>query len=196
MTGVRRGFTLMELLVVMGLFSVTVMIATNIFMLSSRAQRRVLAITAAQADLRYALEAMVREARMGQIDYAAYAASGGVAIPANRLVIKGPSGDQETFFLSNNPTVCPTGITKCLALTVDGSAPQALTTAGLEIDSLVFYVSPQADPFRADPASGLYAADEQPTVTIAVRAHTTGVGAQDVMSLNAETTTASRLYVR
>jgi len=108
MTGAKRGFTLMELLVVMGLFSVTVMMASSIFMLSNRAQRRVLAVTSAQADLRYALEAIVREARMGRIDYASYAGSGGaVSVPTNRLILKGPTGSEEEFYLETSPTVCP-----------------------------------------------------------------------------------------
>ena len=197
MTGAKRGFTLMELLVVMGLFSATVMMASSIFMLSSRAQRRVLAVTSAQADLRYALEAIVREARMGRIDYASYAGQGGaVAIPADKLVLKGPTGSEEEFFLETDPTVCPANVSKCIAMTVDGSAPQALTSTGINIDNLAFYISPQSDPFTADPNSGLYASNAQPTVTIAVQARTVGIGASDVQTVNAETTTASRLYER
>jgi type II secretory pathway pseudopilin PulG len=187
----------MELLVVMGLFSATVMMASDIFLISNRAQRRVLAVTAAQADLRFALEAIVREARMGRIDYAAYAASGGaVPIPSDRLIVKGPTGSEEQFYLETSPTVCPAKVTKCIAMTVDGSTPQSLTSIGNNIDTLAFYISPQSDPFLADPSSGLYAANAQPTVTIAVQSRTTGIGAQDVLTVNAETTTASRVYER
>jgi hypothetical protein len=187
----------MELLVVMGLFSATVMMASGIFLLSNRAQRRVLSITSAQADLRYALEAIVRESRMGRIDYATYAGAGGaVAIPTDRLILKGPTGSEEVFYLETSPAVCPVGVAKCLAMTVDGSLPQALTSKNISVDLLAFYVSPQSDPFAADPVSGLYASDGQPTVTIAIQARTVGVGASDVQVVNAETTTASRLYER
>jgi len=81
-------------------------------------------------------------------------------------------------------------------MTVNGSAPQALTSTGINIDILAFYISPQSDPFAADPGSGLYASNLQPTVTVAVQARTVGIGASDVLTVNAETTAASRLYER
>ncbi len=196
MIGDKRGLTLMEILVVMGIFSVTVTIASGIFLLSNRAQRRVLAITTGQADMRFALEAMVREVRGGQIDYATYEGSGGgIPTPTDRLILKDPTGGNLVFYAETNPTVCPAGIAKCLAVKVNGT-PQSLTSAGVLLEKLVFYVTPANDPFSIDAASGLYKANSQPTVTVAIQLKTLGPKPEDVVTLNAQTTAVSRAYAR
>ena len=59
-----------------------------------------------------------------------------------------------------------------------------------------FYVTPQADPFTIDEDSGLYKADEQPVVTVAMRVRTQGRKPEDVVTLDAQTTIAARSYVR
>ena len=187
----------MELLVVMGIFSLTVGVTSAIFLQSNQAQRRVLASTAAQSDLRFALEALVREVRSGTVDYAFYEASaGGVSVPVRRLVIKNASGRREEFYLEESPAVCPVGTAKCLAISLDGGAPQSVTSAGVVIDTLLFYVSPTVDPFTPDPATGAYKADQQPTVTIAMRARTTNPKPEDVVIINAQTTVTARTYAR
>ncbi len=191
----QRGLTLMELLVVMGIFVLTVGLASTIFIQSNRAQRRVLALTAAQADLRFALEAIVREVRGGQIDYATYAGSGGVQVPAGKLIIRSAAGSRLTFYAETNPTVCPSGVAKCLAVDVDGQK-QSMTASRVLLQNLTFYITPQSDPFNADPASGLYGADQQPLVTIALKLKTGGSNTEDPAVLSAQTTVASRLYVR
>lgn len=196
MIGDKRGLTLMEILVVMGVFSLTVTITSAIFLLANQAQRRVLALTAAQADLRFAMEAIVREVRGGQIDYATYeGAQGGISVPAERLILKSASGNRLEFYAETNPTVCPTGVARCLAVGVNGTS-QSLTSAGVSLEKLVFYVTPGNDPFSIDPASGLYKADAQPTVTMALEVKTTGAKPLDIVTMNAQTTVTSRSYVR
>ncbi len=196
MIGDKRGLTLMEILVVMGVFSMTVTVTSGIFLLSNQAQRRVLALSTAQSDLRFAMEAIVREVRGGQIDYAAYEGSqGGISLPASRLLLKSASGNDLEFYSDSNPTVCPLGTPSCLAVRVNGVA-QSLTSKGVVLDKLVFYVSPGNDPFTIDASSGLYGADAQPTVTIAMQIQTTGPKPQDVFVMNAQTTVTSRVYAR
>jgi prepilin-type N-terminal cleavage/methylation domain-containing protein len=191
----KRGLTLMELLVVMGVFSLTVSLTSAIFIQSNRAQRRVLALTAAQADLRFALEAIVREVRGGQIDFATYAGSGGITIPSDSLIIKSASGSRLKFYAETNPTICPGNVTKCLAVNVDGQA-QSVTSSGITLQNLTFFISPQADPFTLDPSSGLYKADQQPLVTVALKVRTIGSKTEDPAVLTAQTTVASRTYAR
>jgi hypothetical protein len=185
----------MELLVVMGLFSLTVGITSSIFLLSNQAQRRVLAITAAQADMRFALEAMTREIRGGQIDYATYEAAGGIQAPAEKLIIKSANGTRMEFYAETSAAICPAGIAKCVAVKVDGVA-QAVTSTGVLLQSLVFYITPTADPFDIDEASGLYKADAQPTVTVAIRVQTQGRRPEDIVTMGAQTTIAARTYAR
>ncbi len=196
MIGDNRGLTLMEILVVMGIFSMTVTVTSGIFLLSNQAQRRVLALSTAQSDLRFAMEAIVREVRGGQIDYEAYEGSqGGISLPSPRLLLRSASGSDLEFYSETSPTICPTSTASCLAVKVNGVA-QSLTSPGVVLDKLVFYVSPGNDPFVTDPASGLYGANVQPTVTVAMQIRTTGPKPQDVFTMNAQTTVTSRVYVR
>lgn len=199
MAGLRRarpGVTLMELLVVLGVFSVTVMLTSSIFLQANAVQRRVLLLSAAQADLRFALEAVVREVRMSGVDYAVYlAAGGGVEIPSDRLIVRNPFGQRETFFLSRDPSVCPAGSPSCLAVSVDDGPAESMTSAAVAVDRLHFFISPSVDPFSVD-ASGSYPADRQPTVTMVIEARTLGAKPQDVVTLNAQTTVTARTYVR
>jgi hypothetical protein len=184
----------MELLVVLGVFSMAVAMASAVFIQSSKVQRRVLAQTSAQTDLRFALEAMVREVRGGLIDYAAYENEGGVQIPTDHLWIKSASGNELKFFTSKDPVVCPSGIVSCLAVSVGGSV-QSMTSSGITLQNLTFYVSPQTDPFSLDAASGLYKADAQPVVTIAMRVKAGSV-TEGQITLDAQTSVASRTYAR
>ncbi len=186
----------MELVVVLGVFSIAVAAASGIFLLANRAQRRVLAVTAAQADIRYALELLVREVRTGKINYAYYASAGGVKIPADHLVLINSSGQREDFYLETNVNICPASSVKCLVLSLNGGTAQAVTAAGTTIDKLLFFLSPQSDPFTVNPASGAYGSNLQPMVTIAMQARTTSVAAPDTLVLNAQTTVAARTYVR
>jgi prepilin-type N-terminal cleavage/methylation domain-containing protein len=196
MIGDKRGVTLMELLVVMGVFSLTVTITSAVFLQSNAAQRRVLALTAAQADIRFALEAMVREVRSGRIDYETYAASGGVPVPAGTLILRGASGSKLEFLSETSPTVCPVGTSRCLAVRIDDGAAQSLTSAGVNLEKLTFFITPQADPFAYEESSGLYYADSQPTVTVALKAKTISAKPEDIVTLTAQTTVAARTYAR
>jgi len=185
----------MELLVVMGIFSLTVGITSSIFLLSNQAQRRVLAITAAQADLRFTLEAVVREVRAGFIDYETYEAAGGIPIPADSLIIRSASGARLEFYEETSAAICPSGVAACLAVRVDG-VPQSVTSSGILLEDLTFFITPQADPFSIDEDSGLYKADAQPMVTVAMKVRTQGRRPEDIVTLNAQTTIAARSYVR
>lgn len=62
----RRGFTLVELLVAMAIFSVVVSVATGAFIRALRTQRQLVAFSAANSNLSLVLEQMAREIRVGR----------------------------------------------------------------------------------------------------------------------------------
>lgn len=186
----------MELLVVMGVFSMTVAMTSAIFLQANRAQRRVLGLTSAQTDLRFALETVVREVRAGRIDYERYAASGGISVPADSLIIRSADGRRLEFFIEDDASVCPTGVKGCLAVRVDDDKVQSITSAGVSLDRAIFIIDPAVDPFAVDEDTGLYFSDRQPTVTMALRARTVAVKPEDVVTMDAQTTVSARTYVR
>ena len=62
----NNGFTVVELLVSMSLFSIIVGIASGVFIQSMRAQRAVVALSAAVSNAQLTIEQMAREIRIGE----------------------------------------------------------------------------------------------------------------------------------
>jgi len=65
-TSNKQGFTLMEVLVSVTLFSIIILSATNIFKLAIDAQRNAIATQNVQESLKYFLEVTAKEIRMAQ----------------------------------------------------------------------------------------------------------------------------------
>lgn len=196
MIGVRKGVTLMELLVVLGVFSMTVTMASAIFLQTNAVQRRVILMNAAQADLRFTLEAMVREVRHGGLDYSYYEGEGGIELPSERLVVINPYGEREEFFASTDPNTCPAGITKCIAVSLEGGDAESMTSNSFILENMFFYITPSADPFSIEEASGTYPSNVQPTITIVVSGRTNGVKPTDIFNIDIQTTVTARTYAR
>ena len=62
----KKGFTIIELMVAMGIFLIVVSIASAVFVQSLRTQRQVVALMAANDNASLTLEQMVREIRLGR----------------------------------------------------------------------------------------------------------------------------------
>lgn len=89
------GFTIVEALVALGLFSVVVTIAVGGFITSLKAQRRIAALMAANNNVVLALEQMAREVRTGRN----FCPGGGGCAPG-RLRFYNASGDVITYLLN------------------------------------------------------------------------------------------------
>jgi len=63
----QKGTTFLEIVVAVGIFSVTILLATSIFQSVSDGQRSAMVAQNIQEDVRYAMEIMSREIRMAQI---------------------------------------------------------------------------------------------------------------------------------
>ncbi|PIT90315.1 MAG: hypothetical protein COU22_02845, partial [Candidatus Komeilibacteria bacterium CG10_big_fil_rev_8_21_14_0_10_41_13] len=74
----QSGFTLIEVVVALGIFSIATTYAIGIFVQSNQVQRRTANVQRVLSDARYVLEVMAREVRMGEIDYdySGYATTG------------------------------------------------------------------------------------------------------------------------
>lgn len=194
------GFTLVELLVVLGLFVMVMTAAVDIFLLTSRSQRKVFSLERAQSDARFTLEAMVREIRTGSIDFSYYASLGpNIPVPADELALLDStgtairfrqSGEGEENFCANADSA------PCLLVIIGGGTPASITPKGVKVDRAKFYVRPSTDPAAFDPASGTYGADIQPQVTVVLALTANAVKPEDRVALYVQTTTASRDYGR
>lgn len=63
----RGGFTLPEVLISMGLFSVIISVTSAIFIIGLRSQRQIIAAINANDNLSFAMEVMARDIRTGQL---------------------------------------------------------------------------------------------------------------------------------
>jgi prepilin-type N-terminal cleavage/methylation domain-containing protein len=190
----QAGFTLVEMLVVLALFSITTTVIVDIFMTATRAQRKTLAAQKIQSDARFSMEAMAREARMDMIDYAYY---GGTIseIPTTVLALRDQDDNQIIFKKSNEN--CPTGIDQCLVVSIDGGNSWAsITSGGIKVTSLNFYIAPTVDPFLLDTESGTYASDISPRVTITLTVEGVGTRPEEQKVISLQTTVSSRIYRR
>ncbi|MBU1039449.1 type II secretion system GspH family protein [Patescibacteria group bacterium] len=66
------GFTVMELVVVLGVFSIVVILVTDIFFIITRSQRSLVASQAVQRDMRFVMESIAKDVQQGLIDYDYY----------------------------------------------------------------------------------------------------------------------------
>jgi prepilin-type N-terminal cleavage/methylation domain-containing protein len=194
-----KGFTLMELLVVLGIVSTVVVSSTDIFMLVSRSQRKIFSLERAQADARYTMETIAREVRNGKFDYAYYS-GGPVPTPTDDLALIDNAGAPIRFHesVAADESACPDAAsTPCLLVTLGTDSPASLTPKGVALRNLKFYVSPGIDPFLFDPLNGTYAASGQPRVTIVLVLESAGNRANEQGSIvYSQTTVTSRAYRR
>jgi type II secretory pathway pseudopilin PulG len=194
------GFSLMEMIVVLGLFSTVVIASTDIFLLANRSQRKVFGLERIQADARYAMEAIVREVRGGSIDRAYYAARAvPLSVPDTELAMIDSTGSSIVFSVSTSAqaTLCANAASEpCLLVAVDGGTPVAMTPKGVKVRSAGFYIAPSTDPFAYVDGLGGYASDEQPRVTVVLALETAGEREGESSVITLQTTAASRSYAR
>jgi hypothetical protein len=190
----------MEMLVAITVFSTLVVTATSIFLLASRAQRKVFDMQEMQASSRYTLEAIVREIRTGYIDYGYYADRGTpLGTPDKELALTDSEDMPLRFYESdeNNESYCPDEQSRpCLLVDVGAFEPAPLSPKGVKVRSVSFYVGPESDPLTFDRVAAGYSSDVQPFVTVVLSLESVGRKSGERTNLDLQTTAASRRYAR
>lgn len=190
----RRGFTLVEMMIVLAIFSVTTVVIVDIFMMASKASRRTLAIERVQSDARYSLEAVAREIRMDMIYYDWSGYAGGIAAPEDELALK--DADDNLIIFKKSVNDCPSGTTNCLVVSLDGGVTWAsITSKGNNVEDLKFYIDPAVDPFKVN-EQYTYNSDNQPRVTIVLVTKGVGGRPDEQQTIYLQTTISNRIYRR
>lgn len=190
----KKGFTLVEMMVVLAVFSVATVVIVDIFMMAGRAQRRTLAVERIQSDARYSMEAVSREIKMDIIDYDWSGYAGGIAMPSDVLALR--DADDNSVIFKKSSDNCPSGTTNCLAVSLDGGMTWAsITSKGNSVEDLKFYIDPLADPFKIN-ASHVYDSDNQPRVTIVLVTRGVGGRPDEQKTVYLQTTVSNRIYRR
>lgn len=211
----RSGFTLIEILTVVAVFSVVVLISINIFLFATRAQRRASDAQRTQGDIRFAMEAMGREVRFGAIEYSCYDSpdcvpEGAPSITPSTTVLATVDADGKRVRFRTAPDanghtrlyVCVIAVpeeplTKCN----DQLEWEAVTPVGVRVERATFYITPSIDPFSPCDGGGHfscaypYLSNEQPRVTIILQTRQEG---EELVPerISMQTTVTSHVYGR
>lgn len=180
MIGGKKGFTLVEMLVVLAIFGTAMVVASDIFLRVSDTGRRVELLNRMQGDVRFALERIAQDVRLGRIDYDTY--EGPIPAPATTLYLRDAQGNAVSFSFAGGE----------LNITASGKTA-ALLSDNVTVESGSFYVSPASNPFARD-ASGKFLADAEPRVTMQLKIAGTGLLAHT--KFDVQTTVSSRYYAR
>lgn len=209
----QKGFTLVEMLVAVSIFSIVVTASTDIFIRSQRAQRQAAALEKVQDTTRFLLTRIAQELRTGHIDYAYYATSltadshtiiSDTAITSETLAIKNTDGKTVLFTVRKKDHTDFGGVcgsdektAPCLVIAIpDTDQHERATPEGYTIQKLAFYITPPVDSLVIDSALNDYPSDIQPRVTIMLSARGNLPGISKPIDLSVQTTVSSREYVR
>ena len=199
----RAGFTLVEMLITMTVFTTMMVSLSDIYMQNFRYGQQIVARAKLQADARTALEDIARAVRVSDINYMStiYGGTGTLpAMPVTELDLVNPkTGDTANIRLDSTDANCYNDAKSlpCLDVSTNGGANWSLLSPqGVKIDSLKFFITPNQDPFSFNQATGLYPSSNQPIVTIFVQFHGLATRASDQWVYPLQTTVTPRLYIR
>jgi len=165
----NQGFSLLEIIVAISLFSVIMLSAVSIFGISLNAQRNAVSAQNVQESLRYSLEAMSKEIRMAEKNDGSCSglASGEVYSASGvELFFKNQSGECVRYYLDSSR----------LMISRAGNSA-VITPNDVTVNSLNFSV----------------ANDKQPRVTISINAQLK-INSKAVKTIRLQTTVSSRNY--
>ncbi len=187
------GFTLLETITVIAIFSLTVVATLNLYLLFFKNQIQVERQTTVQTDARFVLNAMMQALDIASIDYDYY----GGAVPTNPSVLALRTVQHDSIRFRYDATtqvveVCQHGPAH---QPCDDLNPSMWSPLNDQVNSPVevfqVWVSPSSTPFQRD-ISGAAFSNEQPKVTVVLRlTDRTGENA-----ITFQTTLTSRVYER
>lgn len=198
----RKSFTLMEAVVVMGIFVILLTSMTEIFLRTSQFGRQIALRSKLQSDARYAVEAVARAVRVSDLDYASWGLGGGLPPQPNSelRLIDPTSGAVSRIRLDETDAGCWNDGSSfpCVAVSTDnfGSVWTPLTPQKVKVETLLFFASPPVDPFLLDEDTGLYASNSQPIVTVLLTVRGLSSRVADEWVYSVQTTVTPRLYLR
>jgi prepilin-type N-terminal cleavage/methylation domain-containing protein len=195
----NQGFTLMEILVVLAIFSTFVVISTDLFLTINRVQRQTQVSERLLSESRYILDTIARELRGGQVNYQAYGdpsdPADAIINPGEELILIGSDASDIRIKKANNAN-CPSAASSpCVVISRDnGTTWASMTPLGVKVLDFKFIVSPDRDPFYFDGAAWL--ADKQPMVTAILKIANTDEISTQYVEISNQTSVSQRFYAR
>lgn len=173
------GFTLLEMLISIGIFSVVVIATIGITISVTNAQIKAANIQVIQDNIRFSLELMTKEMRTGS-DFVISSICN-TTIPGAEISFTGNSGDRAYFLDSSTNTIMR--LKQKIASAADCSNASALTSEEISVNNLTFQLSGEV----VGPVDG------QPKVTIIMKITSKSAKFYLESSMNLQTTVVPRL---
>ena len=124
----KNGFSLIEMLVAISIFTFVALLTVGSLLILTAAEKRISGIQSAQDNLRFAMEAITREARIG-IDHTGSDSSGGPCVGnPSCLSFENVAGENVVYQLLGG----------AIKKQVDGGVYNALTSPEITIEKLTF----------------------------------------------------------
>jgi len=183
----QSGFTLMEMVVTVGVFAIVSMVSSAIFINVNNLQQQTGNLQRLQNEGRYLLEKIAREIRGRELDYGATNFNGEDIV--SKLVFKkdesgeilslgrGADDISGNFFITNDA----------------GSEPltEQLNSNQVMVEKILFYINSNDDPINLTATSTDIV---QPRVTILMKIKNRNVPDKYIKELNLQTTISSKIY--
>jgi prepilin-type N-terminal cleavage/methylation domain-containing protein len=187
----KTGFTLVEMVVAVGLFSIVTVVVAQLFITTNRAQQRGANSQKVQSDARIMMAQIADRLRSSAIDYAYY--GGPVSNPTDQLAMIDENGESIVIQKSDSVfanTVCPSAqSTPCLEISEDGGITFfAMSSEHFTVDAVRFYLDPTTDP--------LLGPDVQPRVTFVLGITPSSGDINSRVTTYLQTSVSSRVYVK
>lgn len=192
----KRGLTLVEVIVALGIFSIATTYAIGIFVQSNQVQKRTANIQRILSDARYVLEVMAREVRLGHIDYEYYEGQG---ISLENMPLTQEGAVLAIRDVDNNQILFrrqEIEESRYVIQVYSGGQWYDITPEDLSVERLSFYISPSRDPFVWDSQAVDYNSDQQPLVTIVLETKSLHRDLETEKISHLQTTVATRKYTR
>ncbi|MFA5021903.1 MAG: type II secretion system protein [Patescibacteria group bacterium] len=138
---IKSGFTLIEILVVLGIFSLLVVVIINVFLLALQSQRQTSSRQKSLSNLRYVTETIAQRIRTSEINYSGYD-NNIITNPNDKLALIDQAGNKLNYFKEGDS----------IKFENESSGEQALITdlSQVKVVNLSFYINPVTDPFTED----------------------------------------------
>lgn len=196
-TKTRAAFTVMEMLVVLTVFSTVAVVVIDIFFTITKAYKSLVATQAVQRDIRFTVQTVVKDIEQGVIDYNYYINnslllknnSTGEVVAVNTLALIDANGLPVRYKTGTSTKNLPT-VMVCRGTC---STWEQLLSDNIQAPLLNFYIVPDTDPFAVTGS----VPNKQPRITMAI----TGQAVSESIELQQttffiQTTVATRTYKR
>ena len=174
----QKGFTLLEMVVSIGIFSVVMIIAVGAVVAIENGQRKAQAFQSVQDNLRYTLEAMTKDIRVGSNFVLSNPVNGGNSTLQFQVSNTAATTYYYTYCVDGSAFAIDKFTSTSSSPICDSTFPSPITDASVSIDSLVFYLGPGGG---------------QPRITILIKAHSGSGRTQTTYQLQTTVTARQRI---